>query len=88
MQRLLFLSGLWVLIDNNNANNNNDNNYNKNHKKRQRMTLQQVHHQIETTPLRPYQMLIVALGVLINLLDGYDILALSIISPVITREWG
>jgi benzoate transport len=51
------------------------------------MTLQQIHHQIETAPLRPYQMLIITLGVLINLLDGYDILALSLISPILTREW-
>ncbi len=51
------------------------------------MTLQQVHERIEQNPLRPYQMLIIALGVTINLLDGYDILALSVISPILTREW-
>lgn len=51
------------------------------------MTLQELHRQIETTPMRYYQMLVVALGVIINLLDGYDILALSVISPILTREW-
>ncbi len=51
------------------------------------MTLQQIHHHIENSPLRPYQMLVIGLGVLINLLDGYDILALSLISPILTREW-
>ena len=51
------------------------------------MSLHKVHQQIEQTPLRPYQMLVIALGVLINMLDGYDIIALSIISPVLTREW-
>lgn len=51
------------------------------------MTLQQVHDHIEQSRLRPYQMLIIALGVTINLLDGYDILALSVISPILTREW-
>ena len=51
------------------------------------MNLQQLHQRIEESPLRPYQMLVIALGVLINLLDGYDILALSVISPILTREW-
>jgi benzoate transport len=51
------------------------------------MTLAEVRHQIDNTPLRPYQILIIALGVLVNMLDGYDILALSLISPILTREW-
>jgi len=51
------------------------------------MTLQEIHHKIENSPLRPYQILVIALGVTINLLDGYDILAMSVISPIITREW-
>jgi benzoate transport len=51
------------------------------------MTLAAIRHQIENTPLRPYQILIIALGVLVNMLDGYDILALSLISPILTREW-
>ncbi len=51
------------------------------------MSLAEVRHEIDNTPLRPYQLLVITLGVLINLLDGYDILALSLISPLLTAEW-
>jgi benzoate transport len=51
------------------------------------LTLQQVHHHIEQQPMRPYQWLVVALGVLINMLDGFDLLAASLVAPILTREW-
>jgi MFS family permease len=51
------------------------------------MTLQQIHAQIENQPMRPWQWLVVALGVLINLLDGFDLLAASLVAPIVSREW-
>lgn len=34
-----------------------------------------------------YQWKVVALGVLINMLDGFDLLAASLVAPVLSREW-
>ena len=51
------------------------------------MSLQSVHEQIATRPLRPLQILVITLGVLINMVDGFDLLAASLVSPIITREW-
>lgn len=51
------------------------------------MSLQHVHEQIATRALRPLQVLVITLGVLINMVDGFDLLAASLISPIITREW-
>ena len=51
------------------------------------MSLQHVHEQIALRPMQPLQILVVALGVLINMIDGFDLLAASLISPIITREW-
>lgn len=51
------------------------------------MTLQQIHEQIENRAMRPWQWLVVALGVLINMLDGFDLLAASLVAPVLSREW-
>jgi MFS family permease len=43
---------------------------------------------IRERPMSLYQVLVVALCVFINAIDGFDILALSFASPVIVREWG
>lgn len=51
------------------------------------LTLQQVHHHIEQQPMRPYQWLVIALGVLINMLDGFDLLAAAQVAPILSREW-
>ena len=51
------------------------------------MSLQHVHEQIAARPLRPLQMLVIALGVLINMVDGLDLLAASLVSPILAREW-
>ena len=37
--------------------------------------------------MRPYQWLVVALGVLINMLDGFDLLAAAQVAPILSREW-
>ncbi|MEY4640429.1 MAG: hypothetical protein RLZZ227_423 [Pseudomonadota bacterium] len=52
------------------------------------LSLQQVHTHIEQGPMRPYQWLVVALGVLINMLDGFDLLAAAQVAPILSREWG
>ena len=39
-------------------------------------------------PMTAYQVLVVGLCVLINMIDGFDILALSFAAPVVVREWG
>jgi MFS family permease len=51
------------------------------------MTLQQIHEQIENRGMRPWQWLVVALGVLVNMLDGFDLLAASLVAPILSREW-
>jgi benzoate transport len=51
------------------------------------MRLQDVRQYIETGPLRPCQMLVITLCVAANMLDGFDILALSLISPTLSRAW-
>jgi MFS family permease len=51
------------------------------------MSLQQIRGHIETTRMRPWQWLVVALGVLVNMLDGFDLLAASLVAPILTREW-
>ena len=51
------------------------------------LTLQQVHNHIEQQPMQPYQWTVIALGVLINMLDGFDLLAASLVAPILSREW-
>ncbi|HEX3838083.1 MAG TPA: MFS transporter [Steroidobacteraceae bacterium] len=51
------------------------------------MSLQIVRQHIESSPLRLCQIVVIALCVAVNMLDGFDILALSLISPTLSREW-
>jgi MFS family permease len=51
------------------------------------MTLQVIRQHIENSPLRPFQLLVIGLCVAMNMLDGFDILALSLISPTLSRAW-
>jgi benzoate transport len=52
------------------------------------MSLQQIQSQILERPMTYFQWRVVAIGVLVNMLDGFDLLAASIIAPIITKEWG
>src|SRR5580698_1552619 len=51
------------------------------------MSLQVVRQHLENSPLRLVQIVVITLCVAINMLDGFDILALSLISPTLSREW-
>jgi benzoate transport len=51
------------------------------------MSLQIVRQHLETSPVRLVQIVVITLCVAINMLDGFDILALSLISPTLSREW-
>src|SRR5580692_3418451 len=51
------------------------------------MSLQIVRQHLENSPLRLVQIVVITLCVAINMLDGFDILALSLISPTLSREW-
>jgi MFS family permease len=51
------------------------------------MSLQILRQHIETSPMRQVQFVVIALCVAINMLDGFDILALSLISPTLARDW-
>jgi MFS family permease len=51
------------------------------------MSLQVVRQHLENSPLRLVQIVVLTLCVAINMLDGFDILALSLISPTLSREW-
>jgi benzoate transport len=37
--------------------------------------------------MRPFQWFVVTLGVLVNILDGLDLLASSLVAPILSREW-
>ncbi|MFM1887390.1 MAG: hypothetical protein RL026_2547 [Pseudomonadota bacterium] len=52
------------------------------------MSIEAIREQIASRPLRPLQVLVIALGVLVNMVDGLDLLAASIVSPILVREWG
>jgi MFS family permease len=51
------------------------------------MSLQVVRQHIENSPMRACQVLVIALCIAVNMLDGFDILALSLISPTLSRQW-
>jgi benzoate transport len=51
------------------------------------MSLTDIRAHIESTAMRPRQWLVVALAVLVNMLDGFDLLAASLVAPILTREW-
>jgi MFS family permease len=39
-------------------------------------------------PMTLYQILAVAIGVMVNMMDGFDLLSISFAGPAIDREWG
>src|SRR5271168_4173978 len=43
---------------------------------------------LATSPMRVAQIVVVAITVGLNALDGFDVLAISFASPGIAREWG
>src|SRR5580700_9981445 len=43
---------------------------------------------LATSPMRVAQMVVIAITVGLNALDGFDVLAISFASPGIAREWG
>jgi benzoate transport len=51
------------------------------------MSLTDIRAHIENTTMRPWQWLVVTLAVLVNMLDGFDLLAASLVAPILTREW-
>src|ERR1700689_5521333 len=51
------------------------------------VSLQLVRQHIENSPLRACQVLVITLCVAVNMLDGFDILALALISPTLSRQW-
>jgi benzoate transport len=51
------------------------------------VSLQLAHQHIENSPLRACQVLVITLCVAVNMLDGFDILALALISPTLSRQW-
>ena len=38
-------------------------------------------------PMSGYQVLAVGIGVMVNMMDGFDLLAISFAGPAIDREW-
>src|SRR5580692_9693330 len=51
------------------------------------MSQQIVRQHLENSPLRLVQIVVITLCVAINMLDGFDILALSLVSPTLVRNW-
>lgn len=43
---------------------------------------------LDQTPLSPGQLLAIALILLMAVVDGYDLLAMSLVAPVVSHDWG
>jgi len=39
-------------------------------------------------PMTPFQLMVVAICTLLNMIDGFDVLAISFTAPLIAKEWG
>ena len=51
------------------------------------MPFEQIKARLLERPMNLYQVLAVAIGVLVNMMDGYDLLALAFAAPGLRREW-
>jgi MFS family permease len=51
------------------------------------MAYQQIKTQLLERPMTLYQILAVAIGVMVNMMDGFDLLSISFASSAIDREW-
>ena len=52
------------------------------------MTRQTFSEAIADAPLRPFQILVVILGLMMLVIDGIDLQSLSLVTPIILDEWG
>ena len=43
---------------------------------------------LRESPMSPFQIMVVAICTLLNMIDGFDVLAISFTAPVIAKEWG
>src|SRR3954469_9273490 len=43
---------------------------------------------LRESPMSVFQIIVVAICTLLNMIDGFDVLAISFTAPVIAREWG
>lgn len=43
---------------------------------------------LKQEPMRPFQILAVTICIVINMLDGFDVLVVSFTAPIISEEWG
>ena len=51
------------------------------------MRFEEIRTQLQHRPMTRYQVLAVAIGVMVNMMDGFDLLAISFAGPAIDREW-
>ncbi len=51
------------------------------------MDFEQIKTRLLERPMTSYQVLAVAIGVIVNMMDGFDLLAVSFAGPAIDREW-
>ncbi|MBN1238294.1 MAG: MFS transporter, partial [Gammaproteobacteria bacterium] len=51
------------------------------------MRFDEIRTQLLNRPMTTYQVSAVAIGVLVNMMDGFDLLAISFAGPAIDREW-
>lgn len=47
-----------------------------------------IRERIDAGPLVPTMFLVIAIGFLLNLVDGFDVVAMSVAGPAISSEWG
>lgn len=52
------------------------------------MRIRDIRDRIDHGPMSRLQVLVVAIAVLCNMIDGFDILAASLVSPILRNEWG
>lgn len=51
------------------------------------MRFEEIRTQLQDRPMTRYQILTVAIAMLVNMVDGFDLLAISFAGPAISREW-
>ena len=51
------------------------------------MRFEEIRTQLLHRPMSAYQVMAVGIGVLVNMMDGFDLLAISFAGPAIDREW-
>ncbi|MEM9570385.1 MAG: MFS transporter [Pseudomonadota bacterium] len=51
-------------------------------------SIQEIRDRIDNGPVAPMMLVVIAIGFLLNMVDGFDVVAMSVAGPSITTDWG